>query len=455
MATGVRTIDEAIASVMASATTVRDHVAGLAAPQLKSLLGDFQRARSAMDATWFRILTELEGDSVHLSDGARDTVTFVSNHTGESMGAVQRDLDAASKLNKMPEVADQVEERALSAAKARELARLSADVPVQVREDIARRAEHLSVRQVHDQVARANLRHRPAPPPVQQAEAWFTRELVHTKLTAKLPHLDGAILESAVRAAVADLKLSGELTGAEKLGQGLLAVARYYLDHRPNGDTTLRNRFTLFATVDVETLAGQAGSATLGNGAVIDADTARRIACDCSLARVLTDAKGEILDIGQRSRLISRGLFTYLTLHDGGCRWPGCEAPAWACEGHHVIFWDNSGPTDRSNTALLCWYHHHLLHGDHRWSLVMDDQRNIRVMFESRLVGETSPRRRHRSDQRRPSPSAASPPPGVDPPPDVASPPGVTPPPGVASPPGGRADPPGFEQPELLPLAGC
>jgi hypothetical protein len=83
---------------MVSATTVRDHVAGLAAPQLKSLLGDFQRARSAMDATWFRILTELEGASAHLSDGARDTVTFVSNNTGESMGAIQRDLDAASKL---------------------------------------------------------------------------------------------------------------------------------------------------------------------------------------------------------------------------------------------------------------------------------------------------------------------------------------------------------------------
>jgi hypothetical protein len=164
MATGVRTIDEAITSVVASASTVRDHVTGLAAPQLKSLLGDFQRARSAMDATWFRILTELEGANAHISDGARDTVTFVSNNTGESMGDVQRDLDAASKLTKMPEVADQVEERALSAAKARELARLSADVPVHVREDIARRAEHLSVRQIRDQVTRGWRRRRVGPP---------------------------------------------------------------------------------------------------------------------------------------------------------------------------------------------------------------------------------------------------------------------------------------------------
>jgi hypothetical protein len=423
MPTGVPAVDEAIATIVASAGAVGSQVDGLAAPQLKVLVADFHRARSAMDATWFRLLSAVEDGNVHVTTGARDTTAFVSDATGESPAAIKRDLETATKLPTMPEVSPKADQGELGAAKLHELARLLPEVPAQVREDIVRRATRLNVRQVREEVARANLQYRPTPPPVQKPEAMVTREIERTKLSASLPHLEGSMVESALHAAATDLALPAEMGTMERLGQGLVALARYYLGNRPTADTTLRNRINLFVTVDVETLAAGQGSAVVGGGGVIDADTARRIACDCHVSRVLTDAASEILDVGRLTRSIPRGLLSFLVLEDGGCRWPGCDAPVWSCEGHHVRFWEDLGPTDRDNVALLCWHHHHLLHADHRWHLSIGPRRSIQVAFEDRLIGETRPRKRGRSP---------APPRPLEP-----------------------AEPPGVLQPELLPLAGA
>ena len=41
---------------------------------------------------------------------------------------------------------------------------------------------------------------------------------------------------------------------------------------------------------------------------------------------------------------------------------PGCSAPPWACEIHHVIPWMRHGPTSLDNLTLRCWFHHHEEH---------------------------------------------------------------------------------------------
>jgi len=51
-----------------------------------------------------------------------------------------------------------------------------------------------------------------------------------------------------------------------------------------------------------------------------------------------------------------------LWLRDGGCTLPGCTMPAQWCDAHHLTHWLDGGPTDLANAALLCGYHHHLVH---------------------------------------------------------------------------------------------
>src|SRR5436190_12819001 len=75
--------------------------------------------------------------------------------------------------------------------------------------------------------------------------------------------------------------------------------------------------------------------------------------------------------MGRRARYFTAAQRTALAVRDGGCVWPGCNAPPSWCHAHHVIPWLTGGPTDVDNGVLLCAFHHHLLHdGDYRMRMV-------------------------------------------------------------------------------------
>ena len=41
---------------------------------------------------------------------------------------------------------------------------------------------------------------------------------------------------------------------------------------------------------------------------------------------------------------------------------PGCNQPPRNCQGHHIIHWDDGGPTNLANLVLLCEHHHRVVH---------------------------------------------------------------------------------------------
>jgi hypothetical protein len=73
-----------------------------------------------------------------------------------------------------------------------------------------------------------------------------------------------------------------------------------------------------------------------------------------------------ILAAGRSRRLPNRAQRRALRLRDRGCIWPGCTTPPGWCEAHHLRPWYDHGPTDLANLALLCPFHHHLVH-DQGW----------------------------------------------------------------------------------------
>jgi hypothetical protein len=70
---------------------------------------------------------------------------------------------------------------------------------------------------------------------------------------------------------------------------------------------------------------------------------------------------GEPLDIGRKTRSIPAAIDRALRARDGGCRFPGCDRTRW-CDGHHIEHWANGGETKLANLALLCGFHHGLVH---------------------------------------------------------------------------------------------
>jgi hypothetical protein len=125
---------------------------------------------------------------------------------------------------------------------------------------------------------------------------------------------------------------------------------------------------TVNVTVSLDDLVAGAGHAFLDDvDEAISAATAAEVACDAGYRLHVTGAKGQPLFQGDRKRYFTAAQRRSLAVRDGGCVWPQCTSPPSWTHAHHVIPVSEGGPTDIDNGALLCPYHHHLLHrGEYR-----------------------------------------------------------------------------------------
>ena len=113
--------------------------------------------------------------------------------------------------------------------------------------------------------------------------------------------------------------------------------------------------------------------------------TAERLACDCTVGRVIMKGKSRILDYGRRTRIAPKRLRRLIALRDEHCQFPGCRAPLSWCDVHHLIHWIKGGLTDEWNLALLCRRHHVACH-EGGWQLARGPDGAITAERPSGLV---------------------------------------------------------------------
>jgi len=131
-------------------------------------------------------------------------------------------------------------------------------------------------------------------------------------------------------------------------------------------------------TAAIETLKGLAGAggAEMEFSLPISSTAAQRMACDCSVTRVLLSQESLVMDVGRAKPIVSGTLRRALAVRDGRCRWSGCERPASKCDGHHVVHWIDGGPTDLDNLVLLCRRHHRMVH-ESGWQLIKTEDGDV------------------------------------------------------------------------------
>ncbi len=115
-------------------------------------------------------------------------------------------------------------------------------------------------------------------------------------------------------------------------------------------------------TVDIAELRRHTGVVDLDWGGTVSIQTARRICCDAEVIPIVMRGGSQPLDVGRRQRLVTGPLRRALIAHDRGCVAPGCDRPPEWCDAHHLVHWAKGGATSLDNTALVCGYHHTLLH---------------------------------------------------------------------------------------------
>jgi Domain of unknown function (DUF222)/HNH endonuclease len=123
-------------------------------------------------------------------------------------------------------------------------------------------------------------------------------------------------------------------------------------------------------TMTLEALKGELGvpPADLELSLPISTRTAERIACDCTMSRVVM-ADSMVIDVGRATRTVSPPTMRALRVRDKGCRFPGCDRQVNWSSPHHIIAWARGGPGNLPNLVLLCYYHHRLVH-EGGWQVV-------------------------------------------------------------------------------------
>jgi hypothetical protein len=104
------------------------------------------------------------------------------------------------------------------------------------------------------------------------------------------------------------------------------------------------------------------GQARTPDGDVVDRATTNLLTCDGVFHPLLVDGGGVPLDLGRDVRFANRDQRRAVRQRDGGCVFPGCDAPARWTDVHHVVHWEDGGGSDLHNLACLCRHHHGVVH---------------------------------------------------------------------------------------------
>jgi hypothetical protein len=162
-----------------------------------------------------------------------------------------------------------------------------------------------------------------------------------------------------------------QLPHANRLGRALAEL----IEHLPADRLPARGtaNATIVVTIDEGRLRDQLGAAMIDTGSAVSASEVRRLACNAGLVPAVLGGDSRVLDLGRSRRLFDQHQRLALALRDSGCSFPRCDRPAAWCEAHHVTPFSADGSTDVSNGALLCSFHHHLIHrGEWQLTIAVD-----------------------------------------------------------------------------------
>jgi len=321
-------------------------------------------------------------------DGHRACANWLSLETGYSVRVARELVRAGRAMAELPETSATMGRGALSLCQVRALTRVATP---ETEKDLLALAEHCSTAVLERECRAWKTRSR-------EDEAERERELHAARRLVLYPdgngmhRLDANLMPETAATTRRALDLarfalyrqarrdgclpeSSPEESARQYADALGLVAEWALAGGAPADADLESdgdgapisgaraeRFQVMVHVDLDTLSAdrESGRSELDDGTRLAAETARRLACDCSVVRVEHDSGGHVLNVGRRTRSLPPALRRALEVRDRGCRFPGCGLRF--TDGHHIVHWADGGETSLENTVLLCRFHHRHFH---------------------------------------------------------------------------------------------
>ncbi|MDE0121479.1 MAG: DUF222 domain-containing protein [bacterium] len=181
-----------------------------------------------------------------------------------------------------------------------------------------------------------------------------------TVLYGRFDPVTGARIESALLKKMNELwqeeDPQNRATPAQRMADALALLLT-----RPGGDKDGPSQdVKLLVIADYDMVNRQLHNVRLENGIPIPASELRRLACDAQILPAIFRGPSVPMDLGMARRKASPTQRAALIARDRACI--GCGAKAAWCQSHHIIHWQDGGPTNLDNMCLLCSRCHHNVH---------------------------------------------------------------------------------------------
>jgi hypothetical protein len=360
-----------------------EDIGALSDDELASSIDELERASRVVEAERGRRLAEFERRRAFAVDGHLSTAAWLARRQGLSRSAAEGRVRRARALEQMPAVArsfgdgDLSESAILVLASAQEAAAepFARSEPALL--EAARSLSFGELRRVVDEWRIAADPDRA----LEEEDRRFERRSLNVgptiegmmRIDGKLDPEAGQALITAIRAVV-DVEARASTspdarTPTQRRADALGEVCRQWLDSLDR-QAVGGERPHVVVTMDVEALEARSGISEFDDVGSITPTTARRLACDANVSRVITRGASEPLELGRRTKVVPAPLRRAVAVRDRGCRFPACERPPGWCDAHHVRHWADGGETSLANLVLLCRPHHRAIHRGFRVEMV-------------------------------------------------------------------------------------
>ena len=347
-------------------------------------IGELTGQRNAIDGRLVEIIAEIDGagtddgNSLWGATGCRSIAALVAGTAGVSPRRAETMVAVAHRLPELPRCAQGLREGRVSLD---QIGVIAEGAAAGCDEHYAELVQVATVSQL-----RTAVKQEPRPDPERKKEA--TRKISKiegeqsTTWRITLPKVEAAKFEAGLQshrdALVADWKRDHDAQDSIDPEDGrkrqwdaqsqvseqappfpdrvdafmALVEAGWDTDvqRRPHGQHT-----TVVVHVDVEKPV-----AALHLGTALTDEDRRYLLCDAT-CEVWFERHGAPIGAGRTTRTISRRLRRALEHRDQTCVVPGCGSTR-GLHAHHLVHWENGGPTELSNLVLLCPFHHRLHH---------------------------------------------------------------------------------------------
>lgn len=376
---------------------------------------------AAGEARLLALIGEMDERESWFSVGFLSCAHWLSARLGYGIGTARERVRVARALRDLPLIAQAFGSGRMSYAQVRAATRVATVADQQSWVELAGQATGSQLERLARGVARVDRQARDEADPAAAIARLRTTYAFHDDGTFTMTYrgsaADGAVLLAAAEAGADDLRrLADQEEGDEQdgdgrvdvpagtslpvhgprteeqqacvdetrrrsrsdLGEGLLHLARTGLEAlgRAHPESARRSRSRL--SVQVDPLSGWA---RLRNGELLPPGSLKEVAKAMPShhhLRPVSPRDLRVHDQGRAARNPSLLLRELLGTVDGErCRMPGCTRVR-RLHAHHVVHWEDGGPTDLANLVLVCSRHHTMIH-QHGYRLVLRADRALRV----------------------------------------------------------------------------